>query len=205
MIIESIEAVNTKKKKVRLDDGRVFALYNSEIYRCRLKEGLELTQEQYQELLDTILIKRARARLMNLIKNRDYTEYQIRMKLKQSLYPDEAVEEALSFGREYHYLDDLRYASCYVRQQSGRLSRRMLSLKLSEKGIPKELAEKVLTESEDSEEEALDGLMRKKKIEFSGLSREERQKIFAYFMRKGFSYENILKKINEFTATEHLT
>ena len=42
-------------------------------------------------------------------------------------------------------------------------------------------------------------------IDFSTITWKEKQKICAYFMRKGFAYEDILKKINDIESTEHLT
>lgn len=205
MTIESIEAVNTKKKKICLDNGLIFALYNGEIRRYKLEEGAELTEELYEEILETILKKRARERLMYLLKGGDYTEYQIRQKLKQGFYPEEAIEAAVTFGREYHYLDDSRYARIYAEQKSSRMSRRMLGMKLTEKGIPREIIEETLSELETGEEDALEALIRKKNVDFSRLDWQERQKICAYFMRKGFAYENILKKINEITGNDYLT
>ena len=205
MIIESIEAVNTKKKKICLDNGQVFALYNGEIRHYKLQERAELTEELYEEILEKILKKRSRERMMYLLKGADYTEYQIRQKLKQSFYPEEAIEEAVCFGRLHHYLDDSRYARSYTEQKASRMSRRMLEKKLKEKGISKELIEEALTGLETEEEEALDSLIRRKNVDFSRLDWQERQKICAYFMRKGFAYENILKKINEITGNDYLT
>lgn len=205
MMIESIEAVNTKKKKIVLDNGQTFALYNGEIRRYKLQCGEELSRELYDEILEQILKKRARERMMYLLKGGDYTEYQIRQKLRQGFYPEEAIEEALCFGKQYHYLDDSRYARVYAEQKVSRMSRRMLSLKLTEKGIPREIIEETLSELETGEEDALEVLIRKKNVDFSRLDWKERQKICAYFMRKGFAYENILKKISEITGNDYLT
>lgn len=205
MIIRKIEPINTKKKKITLEDGRVFALYNSELYHYKLSEGMEISDSMYAEILDTVLVKRARERLLHLLNDRDYTESQLCGKLKQGFYPEEAIEEALRFGKDHHYIDDVRYARTYAEQKSGSMSRRQLTSKLSEKGIRREIIENVLSGLEDSEENALEKLIRKKNIEFSTASPQERQKIYAYFLRKGFSYENILKKINEIEGTEHLT
>lgn len=205
MTIESIEAVNTKKKKICLDNGKAFALYNGEIRQYKLDEGVELDEELYEEILDTILKKRARERMLYLLKGGDYTEHQIREKLRQGFYPEEAIEEALHFGRKYHYLDDSRYAHIYAEQRASRMSRRMLGLKLTEKGISREIIEEALSGLETGEDDALEALIRKKNVDFSRLDWQGRQKICAYFMRKGFAYENILKKINEITSNDYLT
>lgn len=205
MIVERIEAINTKKRKILLDNGQIFALYNGEIYRYKIEEGKELLEEVYEEILHTILMKRARERLAYLVKDGDYTEFQIRKKLKQGFYPEEAIEEALQFGREYHYLDDWRYAQTFAEQKAAVMSRRLIAMKLLEKGISKEMADRALSCLEDKEDSALERLIRKKNINFSTATWQERQKICAYFMRKGFAYEDILQKINEIESTEHLT
>lgn len=205
MTIEKIEMVNTKKKRLILDDGQSFALYNGEIYRYKLKEGTSLPEEQYREILDTVLTKRAGERMMHLLKNRDYTEYQMRQKLKQGFYPEEVIEKVVCIGRRQRYLDDRRYARVYIEQKSKQMSRRMLSVKLSEKGISREIIEQALSEGVQDEENALDAMIRKKNVDFSRLDWKERQKICAYFMRKGFTYENISKKINEIAGTDYLT
>ncbi len=204
MTIEKIEPIHAKKKKVIMQDGRCFALYNSEIYRYKLSEGEELSEELYGEI-GTVLKKRAKERLMGLLKNRDYTEYQLRAKLRQGFYPEDAIESAIQYGKEHHYIDDLRYARLYVEQKGNSVGRRMLCRKLSEKGIEREIVEQVIEDQGDEEEAALEALIRKKNIDFSVLSWQERQKICAYFMRKGFTYENILKKINEISGTDYLT
>lgn len=205
MKIERIEPVNTKKKKLFLEDGRVFALYNGELYRYKLLEGGEFSEETYQEILDTVLKKRARERLLYLLKSRDYTETQLRRKLQQGFYPEEAIAYAIAFGKERRYIDDARYAQLYAQQKAGSISRRQLFIKLSEKGISRELIEQALSGLEEKEEDTLERLLRRKNVDFSAITWQERQKICTYFMRKGFAYENILKKISEIGGMEHLT
>jgi len=73
MIVEKIEPINTKRRKISLDNGLVFALYNGEIHRFKIEEGKELLEDSYYEILQTILIKRAKERLAYLIKDGDYT------------------------------------------------------------------------------------------------------------------------------------
>lgn len=204
MTIEKIEPVNAKKMRIVMEDGWSFALYNSEIYRYKLSEGSEISEKLYGEI-SVALKKRAKERMMGLLKNRDYTESQLRAKLKQDCYPEEVIESAIQYGRDHRYIDDLRYGRLYVEQKGNCVGRRMLCRKLSEKGIDREIVAQVMEELGDGEEDALEALIRRKNIDFSALSWQERQKICAYFMRKGFSYENILKKINEISSTDYLT
>ena len=50
MKIVSITELNHKKSKITLQDGTVFALYKGEIRRLHLSEGMELVQEQVEEI-----------------------------------------------------------------------------------------------------------------------------------------------------------
>lgn len=204
-LVEEIRAVDKKKKRVMLDDGTSLPLYNSEIRKFQLEEGMELPDELYAEILQTVLLKRGRLRLLNLLKTKDYTEKQLREKLRMSYYPEEVIEDAIAYVISYHYVDDYRYARQYAQSREASMSRRLLENKLREKGISEDIRRKVMEEFPDDELSVLDRLIRKKNIDFSGISREERQKIYAYFMRKGFSCENILKKINEFESSDYLT
>ena len=51
-------------------------------------------------------------------------------KLGKAGYPKEAVEYAVNFLKEYHFLDDNAYAQSYVRSYAGKKSRRQMVYEL---------------------------------------------------------------------------
>ena len=91
-----------------------FVLYKGELRLFHVKVGEELTEKAYRQIIDELLPKRAKSRAMNLLKDRDYTVSQLREKLVQGFYPEEAIEEAITYVESFHYLDDLRYAGNYI-------------------------------------------------------------------------------------------
>lgn len=200
MRIQSIIELDKKKKKICLDSGECFALYYGEIRKYHLIEGMELKDSVYQEI-EEILKKRARERMLYLLKDSDKTEKQIREKLEGSYYTQNVIEEAVAFGKKYHYIDDERYAENFLEGKKGKLSRKELEYKLLQKGISKEICRRLYESTGDGEaqeEEAIERILRRKNVNFSEMNREECQKIYAYLMRKGFSYDTILKKVSEF-------
>lgn len=204
MRIQSIIELDKKKKKVCLDSGEFFALYYGEIRKYQLKEGTELEDSVYQEI-EEILKKRARERMLYLLKDSDKTEKQIREKLEAGYYPQNVIEAAVAFGKKYHYIDDERYAKNFLEGRSQQLSRRELEYKLLQKGISKEICRKIyesMGDGESQEEEAIERILRKRNVNFSEMTGEESQKIYTYLMRKGFSYGTILKKVSEFETRE---
>ena len=58
-------------------------------------------------------IRRARHRALHILERSDRTEQELRAKLERN-YRAEAVEDAISYVKQYHYLDDRRYAVNYL-------------------------------------------------------------------------------------------
>lgn len=204
MFIKDMMTIDKKRQKIILEDGICFCLYKGEIKRLELELNTEMTEEKCQKV-EEILQKRARERALHLLKDMDKTEHEISEKLRMGFYPKEIIENTIAYLKSYHYIDDYRFALQYTQQKKSKLSYRQLVQKLTQKGISREILNQILDEKEDGELEALDKLLRRKNIDFSVISREEKQKLYTYFIRRGFSYENIVKKINEFESQEHLT
>ena len=74
------------------------------------------------------LSKRAKLRCMHLLERRDYTEKQLRDKLRlgKTQYPPEIIDEAIAYVKAYHYVDDARYARQYVECMKVKKSRRQI-------------------------------------------------------------------------------
>ena len=92
---------------------------------------------------------------MYLLQRQERTEKQLRDKLQQSGYPMECIEQAISYVKSYHYIDDYRYASVYIRYHQEKESRQKLVFKLIMRGINREVIERALEEEYVSDEKAL--------------------------------------------------
>ena len=108
MIVTKLEAAAKTKYKVFLDHQFAFVLYKGELARYGICEGAEIEEGQAQEILSTVIQKRARLRAMHLLEAMDRTEEGLREKLRQGLYPAEAVEEAIEYVNSFGYIDDYR-------------------------------------------------------------------------------------------------
>ncbi len=206
MLIQSLEPITKDRHRVLLENGENFVLYKGEIRHLKLKEGMELSDKDYDSIMHVLLPKRAKLRMMNLLKVKDYTEYQLSKKLLDAGYPRTIVEEALDYVKSFNYVDDLRYAKSFISSEAGKRSRKEIELKLLQKGIHKDVAaEAFYLVSGDSEEgmgKTFDEreviLKALKKKHFTGEeSYEEKQKILAYFYRRGFDMEAVYKAMDE--------
>ena len=197
-IITGITAFSKGRYKIDIDGQFRFLLYKGELHTYHIKVGERISDESLEEILSEVLPKRAKLRSMNLLTSREYTEYQIREKLKQGLYPDEVIDEAVEYVKSYHYIDDRRYVKDYIIYYSESRSRGRIEQDLFRKGIRKELITAVY-EEDLCEEKLTDEIplmekwLEKKKYDKERANYQEKQKMGAFLYRKGFSPDNIEK------------
>lgn len=188
------EIVSGKKGKVtiHLDHGISFPLYQREAAGYHLEEGKDLSQEEWIRIRAEILDKRAKKRAMYLLQKMDRTEYQLRQKLEENGYPQEVVACAVDYVKSYHYIDDFRYASAYIRSRQGQKSRLQLKVSLQQKGVSGEVISRALEEAyTEGEEELISKLLEKKHYDPENMERKEKHKIYQYLMRRGFAGETV--------------
>lgn len=191
MIVMEIVPVDKRRSKVILDEDFALVLYRGECNRFGIKEGEELSEDTYQEILKEVLFKRARERVLYLLKASDKTEQELVRKLKDGGYPKEAIEYAVGFVKEHRFINDEDYGKRYVEFNSRRKSEKQIQFELQRKGLDKEMIRDILKEQPVDEEAQIQAYIRKKRIDPQELDRKERSKVMASLGRKGFSYEAV--------------
>lgn len=136
---------------------------------------------------------KAKHRALYLLEHMDRTEQELRDKLSRN-YEPETVEEAIAYVKQYHYIDDKRYAVNYLNSRGQIKSRRQVEQELLyKKGITKEVLEEAKEESEPQDERELIGRwMDKKSFHPGEATPEESRRFYAFLMRRGFRGEDIL-------------
>ena len=207
MQIESIEPVSNNRMQIMLDTGEKFILYKGELRLLKIKGVGALSEEVYKQIVSGILPKRARFRAMNLLKSRMYTEYQLRRKLMDGGYPDYIVDQAISYVKQYGYVNDREYAIAFIEEQRSKRSRKEIANKLLSKGIEHETIDSAFmsiygdTAGEDTETFDEIAVIEKALVKkgFTGQeSYEEKQKLLGYFYRKGFSIDHVHAAMDRF-------
>lgn len=198
MEITKIQALTKQKYRVFLDGESAFAVYKSELSRYHLEEGAVLPPEVYEELVDKVLTKRATMRAMHILERADKTEAQLRRKLEESEYPKKAVESAIAYVASYGYLDDRRYAEHYIEWKKQGKGKARLKMELAQKGISREIIEEVLEATDFGEtRETIRQLILKKRKSNTAMDEKEKQRLYGFLMRKGFSSSDILAVMRE--------
>lgn len=197
MTVTKIEPVAKTRFQVYVDGQAAFVLYKGELSRYRIEEKKEMTEEVYAEILQKVVLKRAKARALHLLNDMGRTEAQLRTKLLQGGYPADVTESALDYVKSFGYLNDAEYARSFIEGRKNKKSRNELYAALCRKGIDREEAKVALEEYYDGEDEraAIEALLRKKKFDPDTADYMQKQKIAGYLMRKGFRYDEIRRVI----------
>ncbi len=193
MQIVSVVPLDRRRSKVLVDEGFAFVLYKGELGRYQIEEGREVPEEVYEEILEGILKKRARERSLYLLKAGDKTEAELRQKLREGFYPQEAIDSTIEFLQEYHFVDDMDYGRRYIRTYGSSRSRKRIQFELLQKGLDKDQIGQLLEEEEVSEEAQIEAFLRKRGYYSEPISRKERAKLVLALTRKGFSYDAIYR------------
>lgn len=191
MLVTALEEYTKGRYKIYLDEQFAFVLYKGELRRFKIKLDSELTDSDYEEIINDIILKRAKRRTLYLLKDMDRTEQQVRNKLKEGFYPEEMIDKAIEYAKGYNYINDDNYARRYIAYKSSSKSRMAIVSDLRNKGISKELVDSIYDENEMNDDEAIIKLIKKKRVDVNEADKDQLRKIYMYLSRKGFRYEDI--------------
>lgn len=196
MTVTGIKEINKSRMKIELDGEFAFVLYKGELAAYGIREGQELAEESYQEIMTKVLPKRAKLRAMNLLKSRSYTEFQLREKLRGGNYPESVMEEAVRYVASFGYINDAQYAADYIEYNKEQKSKTRIFTDLYKKGIDKSVMEEAWEAvigdcRSELEKQQICRWVQKKHFAPETASHEEKQKMVSFLYRKGFSIETI--------------
>ena len=199
MQITSIEQIRRGKCRIWLNDEPAFCLTPQEVEELALFEGGTIEDDQLDNLIKTYLTRKACLRSLDVLSVRDKTCAQMRDQLTREEFPPEAVEGAMNYLLEHHYVDDFRYACTYLSLRSGKDSRLRLSQQLAQRGVPKEVIDLAFEEEGEGDQEALIHDLLKKKHYSPDMDEKDKTKVIRYLAGRGFSYDSIKKALTSFS------
>ena len=197
MVVTNIESITKTKYRVYIDDEFAFVLYKGELFKYQIHKDEEISEETIAGIKKEVLVKRAKLRAMHLLNAMPRTEQQLREKLAQNEYPEDVIEAAVSYVKSFGYINDEAYIRNFIISRKNSKSKREIVMLLGQKGLRGELVDNIVEEmyAEESELSTIKEIMIKKRWNPSEMEEKEKQKMLAYLMRKGFSYEEIRRAL----------
>ena len=208
-VVTQIGELDKKRSKIYINQEFAFVLYNGEIKQYKLEAGQEVEDNIYYEIVTRVLPKRAKKRCFNLLQKKPYTEYKLREKLMEGFYTQDIIDDAIDYVKSFHYVDDYDYACQYIFYHKERESRRKIEEKLIQKGISKDVLKQAFEDSYEEEEqqkiELLQArrLLEKKKYNTESTDWKEKQKIYAFLVRKGIG-NSVIRQVMEMQEWEEV-
>ena len=151
------------------------------------------------------LLQRCKERSLYLLTGTAKTERRLKEKLEKSQrYTEDVIAKTIAFLKEYEYLNDYQYALRYLEENGGKRSLRDMKAKLFQRGVDSaSLAEAIEAFQEKQREEennpervALLNCLEKKKKSLDLTDPKDKKKLYAFLMRKGFSYDLIRESLS---------
>lgn len=195
MIITDIKKTKGKMYSVYVDNSLALEIPEYILMKLNIYVGMEMTDEELGLIKNQVLISMAKSDAIKFVSFKMRTAHEVKMKLREK-YTAEIIEETIDYLTQNGYLNDELYTEKFIieKKKLGRLSKKELSYKLMEKGIKRELTEKVLGKvNYDDEEFAGKIISKMSKVK----NKEEELKIRNYLYKKGFSKESIDKNFKD--------
>ena len=188
---------NPNRANIFVNGKFSFSLDISQIIDLKVKIGQTLSEDRltelkkasefgklYQRTLEWVLL-----RPRSLKETKDYLRRKIFEKKLDSSYADTILDRLLEKG----YLSDEKFAEYYIENRFVKkgISKKRLTLELYKKGVAKDIVEAALAGSERSDLEEAKKIVAKKRKKYDD------EKLIAYLVRQGFSYDLAKTLVNE--------
>jgi len=198
MVVDEIVSLGKTRYQVVIESKPAFVLYKRELARWNIRAGFELNPKDLEEIKAEILVKRAKKRALHLLEKMNRTESNLHQKLREGFYPLDVIESCLVDLKSYGYIDDTRYADVFVSSRAHKKSKRELVAQLRQKGIDRNTIATTLDKfyQEHSEEEAIQQIIAKRRYDPATSTPIEKNKLYSYLARKGFSYDAIQRSFS---------
>ena len=197
MIITKLDKVGTKQVRLFFDEEKYCLLYYNEVRRLGFHEKDEVGQKEFEEL-NKLLIHRAKLKAMSLLKYQDRTRKELKDRLMRAEFPEFITEGAIAYVESFGYINDEEYVRRYMEYKAGTKSRIQIKMDLRKKGIGTEILERIFDEYEYEEDDVLEEQVQKRIRQKGSVTKENFQKYYGYFARKGFNSVKIIDLLRKY-------
>lgn len=208
MRIESLQRRRGQQFCMVLDDGRELLLDKQTVEESIWQEGSEIDEEELAALELASQIRRAREYALYLLSLRDYSEVELRRKLREKGYTAQSVDTAARMA-ELGLVNDEVYARRLARDCRLRklYARRRTVQELCARGIARETAEIAVDEVDETEnltdlQQAL-ALLEKKRYNVPNTDKT-RQRGIALLQRYGYDSSVVRQAFRSLAENDEL-
>lgn len=173
-----------------------------------IKNGTEISEYDWNELVVKINYKKALNKCYDLLSRRDHSVKELRDKLLRTV-DSKSADKAINKMLELGYLDDEKYAKILLNHliTNKKMSKTFIKNEMYKRGINSDIISNCLEDIEiDNVSSILDLLESKylSKLSFDENYKNNKEKVIASLMRKGFSYSDVKSAFYRFEDENEL-
>jgi regulatory protein len=163
-------------------------------------EGVILSEAK--DLMDEAELKKAKVYALKATNLRPRSVEELKDKLKQKGFSDAIIAQVVGDFTKTGLINDAKFSKLWVssRMASNPKGEVVLRRELKDKGVAEDAIEAAINEArkDKSEEEIVSQLAQARISQLTGLDKKTaRRRLFGYLKRRGFSFNAIMKVVNE--------
>lgn len=199
----SPQRASDERVNVFLDDVYAFSLSVQTVTDQAVSVGQHLSHADVSRLLHVDEPARAITAALNLLTHRGRSEHELRQRLRQRGFTQDAIDDTIRRVIDWGYLNDEQFASAWVEQRSSSRprSRRALQHELREKGVDREIIAAAvesanIDELSDARQLAVEKWRKDRDLPLD----KRRQRTAGFLARRGYGWDvagPILKELSE--------
>ena len=185
------EGASGESVQVLLSDSSSFFVPPHALIELGLKLDLQVDEWLKERLTAAHELLAAKQKAAELLARREHSRFELYNKLRQRQFSDPAIKQTLDEYQRLEMMDDYRFAEMWIRNRIKRKAEGAGKLKaaLKQKGVDESVAEKVLSQQfdEDQQQAALEAATEKVLVKSKG----DRDKFIRMLLGRGFSWKQI--------------
>lgn len=195
---------NLKRYSVFIDDEFAFGIDEVDLLYYKLSENTQIDETKYNFILENVIYNKAKNKAVKYISYQPRTEKEVTEKLKECEYSDDIIFRVIETMKKYNYINDKEYAKNFLTSKLNLKGYGIfkISFDLKQKGISDDIINDIIENTELNENkralEVLEKKLRGKKIS----DYKEKQKLYNFLLRRGFSYDVIKEAVNNFQEND---
>lgn len=197
MVLSELRPLGGERFMVYLSDGTEIKVTATIVAEKYLRQGMELSEDEAEELKSASRQHSCRERALRLIGMRPMSCKELYRKLTEKGETDEDAEDCIRWLLDRHYLDDEEYAATVVRHCGAKgWGVQRAKNELYRRGVPKEYWDEALEQMPDMEDKVYSLLC--SRLKGSDPDRAEIKKATDALYRRGFSWDEIKIALNRY-------
>jgi len=199
-----VQKNDADRMSVFVDGEFAFGAHQDLVAKHGLREGTTLTLDQQKTIEAEDQAVRAKQRALDYLAYKPRTEKEVRRKLEQEDVAASVIDDVIARIQELGYLDDESYAYDYARNRfsNKQYGPQRIRRELRERGIDRHLADDAVEQVFADEDLAAIARSHAEKrwprIAEEDDPRRQKQKLYRYLKRRGFTSDTVYRILDEF-------